>query len=308
MTTAPAPSGLVPSKHFTRPGPVAGFFADSLLGLLQRLSPPARVRLARTVGSLVFSLGIRRKVALDNLSHALGELPEAERREIARGAYCNMLCMLLDAYAAAGPRQGGLEGTYRLKHPEAFAEAVRAGKGVILVSAHYGSWEMFGEALAPLGVRLAAVAKPLKGALNARLLQHRLDVGCTMLLPKGAVGQAIESLVDGRVVLLLIDQSLPADKGVFVPFFGREASTTPVASVVAQRSGAPVFVALIRREVEGMEVEFEGPFPVPSTGDARADAHAHTAQLTATLEKAIRKRPEQWLWLHRRWKVQRRAE
>jgi KDO2-lipid IV(A) lauroyltransferase len=102
----------------------------------------------------------------------------------------------------------------------------------------------------------------------------------------------------------LIDQSLPAEAGVFVPFFGRAASTTPALSMAALRTKAPVFVALAVREGERLRLLFEGPIPVPDTGDRRADVAAHTAQLTAILERYIRRYPEQWLWLHRRWKVQ----
>jgi KDO2-lipid IV(A) lauroyltransferase len=128
-------------------------------------------------------------------------------------------------------------------------------------------------------------------------------MGLEIILPRGAVGEMVKAVQGGGVVFQLIDQVVPADKGVFVPFFGRRASTTPAVSLAAARSGAPVFVMMAVRDGARLRSRVEGPIPLPSSGDQRADIATHTAELTAHIERIIRQHPDQWLWLHRRWKV-----
>jgi KDO2-lipid IV(A) lauroyltransferase len=107
---------------------------------------------------------------------------------------------------------------------------------------------------------------------------------------------------------MLLDQALPAKAAVFVPFFGHLASTTPTLAVAAQRTRAPVFVVMAVREDGRLRLHLEGPIPVPENTDIHGRITGHTARVTAALERFIRQYPDQWLWLHRRWKVQPPAE
>jgi len=99
---------------------------------------------------------------------------------------------------------------------------------------------------------------------------------------------------------------MPVQQAVFVPFFGRPASTTPAMAVAAKRTGAPVFVVMGIRDAGGqkMRLEVEGPVEAPEGLSEEESVTAHTAKVTAVLEQYIRRYPHQWLWLHRRWKVQ----
>jgi Kdo2-lipid IVA lauroyltransferase/acyltransferase len=178
----------------------------------------------------------------------------------------------------------------------------------LLVSAHFGSWELFSEVMARRGVPLVAVVRPLKGAFNAHVIRSRLKAGVELIPPRGALVAILKALTRGRSVVQLIDQVVPAEHGVFVPFFGRPACTTPALSAAAIRSGAPVYVLMAARVGDHLEMQVDGPIVPPKTGDFRADLAAHTAMVTAVIEREIRKRPDQWLWLHRRWKVQPPAE
>ena len=189
------------------------------------------------------------------------------------------------------------------KGGQAFLDAARSGRGAILATSHFGSWELFGDLLLRNGVPLSAVVRPLSGALNGRIVEARLRAGMQLIHPRGAIQSIVEALGRGRVIAVLSDQVVAADRGVFVPFFGRLASTAPALSVAAQRSGAPVYVGWGRRIDHRLELEASEPLPVPQSGDPRADVAAHLAAVTARLEQVIRAHPEQWLWLHRRWKV-----
>lgn len=266
-----------------------------IVALLRALSPNGRARLARLFAAAAWALGVRRAVTLDNLARAFPDKPEAERRRIARAAYANMALAAVESIASDqtgdtvvcdSPAWPGLEATLRAHQP------------VLIASAHFGSWESFAAVMARRKLEYSAVVRPLRGSFNARVVEARRAAGVELILQRGAMRGILSALKRGRGVVQLIDQSLPADHGVFVPFFGRPTCTTPSLSVAAKRTGAPVYVVLAAREGAGLRMLVEGPIPLEG-----GDVTAHTAALTAVLERVIRQYPEQWLWLHRRWKV-----
>jgi KDO2-lipid IV(A) lauroyltransferase len=281
---------------------VGRFFAGLLVGGLSLLSRPSLRALGRGAGRLIYALGIRRKVTLDNLAHAFPALPEAERRRIAREAYANMAWGVLESLTSAHLSREKLDALLTVENWEVMERSRAEGKGVLMATGHFGSWELFGHCLASR-VPLSAVVKPLKGALNQRIVLSRLESGLKLIPARGALSGTIRALKSGDVVAVLIDQVIDAEHGVFVPFFGRPASTTPGLSLVAARTGAPVVLGMAVRDGLGLRLHFEGPFPFTHTGDSEEDIRRHTAEVTAALERWIRRYPEQWLWLHRRWKV-----
>jgi Kdo2-lipid IVA lauroyltransferase/acyltransferase len=272
------------------------------LSLVRAVPEGARRVLATAIGALAYAFGIRRRVALDNLQAAFPEKTDAERRRIARGAYRNLALGVLEALTVDGLSRPALEQAVVTDDWAPIEAAYRGGKGLLVATAHFGSWELFAEVMARRGNKLSAVVRPLRGALNARLVESRRAAGIGLIPARGAIQGAVRALRRGEAVAMLMDQALAAKSAAFVPFFGRPASTTLALSVAAKRSGAPAFVVMAAREGSGLRMYVEGPFQVPSTDDPRADLIAHTAQLTAAIERHIRRHPEQWLWLHRRWK------
>ncbi len=263
-----------------------------------------RLSLARAVALLAYFIGIRRGVALDNLRNAFPQLGEKERRRIARGAYVNMAYAVMEGLTSTQLSEEGIAKAVVTDNWAPVQAALDAGKGVLVASAHIGGWELLGEVLARRGVRLHAVIRSLKGALNAQIIESRRRSGMRLISPRGAVLSSVRALKRGDMVAMLVDQVLPADRGVFVPFFGRPACTTPALSMAAVGSGAPVFLLLSVREGDHLRLFIEGPIPVPDTGDRKRDIVQHTAAVTQAIERYIRRYPDQWLWLHRRWKVQ----
>ncbi|WP_246137162.1 lysophospholipid acyltransferase family protein [Myxococcus llanfairpwllgwyngyllgogerychwyrndrobwllllantysiliogogogochensis] len=314
QTVPPANAAKVPSEHLRRvigtpPGPVVKFVTRFVFAFLTWLSFASRDAIARFVGNLAYTLGIRRRVALDNLAHALPEKTDAERRDIARGAYINMSRVVLES-VPSGDRltsdwaEQGVEGTEAW---EALKARVATGKGALMVTAHFGNWELLGDMLVRLGVPLVALVRPLKGALNTRIAENRVRLPAGLIYPRGAIQELSEAVERGESPFMLLDQALPAKAAVFVPFFGRLASTTPAMAVAAQRTGAPVFVVMgVRNGKLGprLRLEVEGPILPPAPGECEDPIAEHTARVTAALERCIRKYPHQWMWLHRRWKVQ----
>ena len=286
-------------RFLVRPASRLGALVVGLLvAALRGLSPGMRRFLAFGFGRLAFALGIRRRVTLDNLRMAFPERSARERRRIARAAYGHMFLSALEGLCG---HVLGASTSLELVNWHLIEKSL--DKGMLVASAHFGSWELMAELFASRGISVAAVVRPLSGALNARLFEARREAGLELIYPKGALRQMLKALKARKVVVQLIDQSLAAERAVFVPFFGRMTATAPALSMAALSAKVPAYLVLSERIPGGMQVWVEGPFVVPSTGDSKGDLASHVAQLTAALEAHIRRCPEQWMWMHRRWKV-----
>jgi KDO2-lipid IV(A) lauroyltransferase len=292
-------------RPLIRPGgPIATLLVAAAVGLLRALPESVRRALAGAVAALAWGLRLRRRVALDNLRKAFPEKTEAERRALARACYSNLVGTAIDGVLSDQLSDQELEQAVYVRDWGALGQALDRG-GVLLASAHLGSWERLAEVMARRKLKLSCVVRPLEGAFNARVVKARQDAGVELILQRGALQKMISAVRGGRCVVQLIDQAVqPEAGGVFVPFFGRPACTTPAVSMAAIRTGAPVFVVVAARVQGRLELFFEGPVPLPELEDSRQAAAAHTAALTAIVEAYVRRFPEQWLWLHRRWKVQ----
>ena len=276
--------------------------AGLLVWLLQAL--PARVvdGLARAIAALAHALGIRRQITRDNLAQALPERSEQERRVIARAAYTNMARVVVDALRTLGAPRDQLLAEVQVDDFGPVERALAAGRGLLVATAHLGSWELFGAAMAQR-VPLHAVVRPLEGGLNARLVEARERAGLRLIPGRGALSGTVAALRRNEVVAMLVDQAIGGKHALFVPFFGRPAATTPALSMAALRTGAPTLVVVALRKAGRLRFRVEGPFEVESSGDRQVDLWTHTARVTAAIERIVREAPEQWLWLHRRWKL-----
>ena len=276
--------------------------AGLLVRLLQALPSGAVDALARGVAACAFALGIRRRVTLDNLAHAFPERSAEERRALARGAYANMARVVVDALRSLGASRAELLAEVQVDDFGPVDRALGAGKGLLVATAHLGSWEMFGAAMAQR-VPLHAVVRPLRGGVNARLVEARQRSGLRLIPERGALASMVGALRKNEVVAMLLDQAIGGKHTLFVPFFGRPAATTPALSMAAMRTGAPTLLVVALRENGRLRFRVEGPFEVTDSGDRQRDLRDHTARVTAALERVIRDAPDQWLWLHRRWKL-----
>ena len=164
---------------------------------------------------------------------------------------------------------------------------------------------MTGVGAAFYGIPLVSVARPIDNPLLDRLIvDFRQARGQRIITKRGAVREMSRALRDGAFLGILVDQN-GGRRGVFVPYFGRLASTTAAPATLAIRFRAPLITAWQRR-VDGGErhiLEVEAPIPVPGTGDRDEDVRIMTAEMTARVERWVRQEPGQWLWAHRRWKA-----
>ncbi len=273
------------------------------LAVLRVVPAGLREALARTVGRVIFSLGLRRRLTLEQLGWAFPSWNATERRRVAGRTYQHMATAALDAALSQDLSSEALASNVLREESLAIEGALQGGRGVLLATGHFGNWELLGEGLTRQGIPLHAVVRPLKGAFNAEVVAGRVRAGMRLISPHNALRGTLAQLRRNQAVAVLFDQAIGGKHALFVPFFGRPAATTPLLSTAAMLSGAPVLVVLARRVGGVLHVKVEGPFPVPSTGNRARDLWAHTATLTEALERQIRGAPDQWLWLHRRWKL-----
>jgi KDO2-lipid IV(A) lauroyltransferase len=261
--------------------------------------------LARRAGDLAYAvLARRRRLAHRNLCVAFPELSASARRRIARQSFQHLALVLLEGCAALGrstdavARRITVEGLEHLR-----AVMVRHGRALV-VTAHLGNWELLTLAPVLTGYPMTVVARTLdSAALGAWADRLRRTAGVEVVDKRAAVRPLLAALRRGRLVGVLMDQNATRREGVFVPFFGREASTSRAVALLAIRTGAPVIPAFTRRVSPGRHAIAIGP-PLPSPAASDPDpVRTLTAACTRAIEEAVRATPEQWLWAHDRWRT-----
>ena len=246
------------------------------------------------------SLPRLRRVAGRNLSLAMPELSPAGRSAIVDGVFRSIGRVLLSFARFPSIRRDNLARSIRCEGAGYFEEALRRGRGVLFATAHLGNWELSAFAHALFQGPMSVVVRPLDNPLIDRLVERRRALtGNQPILKRDSARAILKALAANQAVGILIDQNASADSGVFVDFFGVPACAGTGFAKIAAHSGAAVIPGFaLWSEAEGRYVLRFYP-PVEIVGDAARD----TATLQARLEEVIRAFPDQWLWIHRRWKT-----
>ncbi|MBN2371208.1 MAG: lysophospholipid acyltransferase family protein [Vicinamibacteria bacterium] len=244
-------------------------------------------------------------IAEENLRHAFPAWSAKRRERVARRVYAHFGRILFDIlwFACRSPR--AMLSVVDFEGIEHYQAAVEAGRGILYVTAHLGNWEFHAVGHSLLHAPLGVVARPLDNPmLDARLCAFRRAGGNTVVYKQHAVGQVMRILRGGGAVAVLIDQNVRAREGIFIDFFGRPAATTTVAAALAIKTGCLVLpVRAVIRPDGRYRLIYEAPLRWEATGDRRGDVARITQELSSLIEQWIRETPEQWLWIHRRWKT-----
>ncbi|MCC6502965.1 MAG: lysophospholipid acyltransferase family protein [Deltaproteobacteria bacterium] len=268
------------------------------------------VWLGRAAGSILGSLARRIlkrhwKTALENLERAFGEsLSASERERIAARVFRNLGIMLFEFLRMPWLGKKGVEAIVEFKGLEKIEKALERGKGVLLVTAHYGNWELLHASLGHKGYSLELVVRKMDSPLIEQFVRWvRTRSGINIVYKVKAMLPLVRRLNANAVAMILVDQNTMSHEGVFVDFFGVPASTNKGPALLAQKTGAAVLPVFISRDGHKHVVEVWDEIAIVDTGDRDADTETNTATLTKAVEKAIRTRPDQWFWVHRRWKT-----
>ncbi len=280
--------------------------------VLQALSYEGARRVAAGLAWLAHRVDKRhRLVADDNLRHAFpGAYDDAARARLVRSVYghfCNLLVELVHIprrlHATNWRRHVSLAGARPM------VDALLSGRPTMIVTAHFGNWEVGGYVLGLLGFRSHAIARPLDNPyLDDFLRSFRQRTGQGLLAKHGDFDK-MNAILAGRGVLATLGDQDAGPRGLFVDFFGRPASTHKAIALLSLEHGVPLLVTGVRKSGEPLRYEIVVEDVIrPEEYAGRADAvPAMTQRFTAALERVIRAAPEQYFWVHRRWKHQPQA-
>ena len=274
-------------------------------GLAGRLPLGLAQGLGAGLGRLAYwILPGRRRVALDNLTRVYGDaLTPVARARLARESFEHLGMTALECCRLFfGPTER-LFGRIRGQGTEHIGQALAHGRGIFFLTGHFGNWELLAAIHGQAGFGLSVVVRPLDNPyLDALIARARERSGLRAISKRDAVQGVREALARGECIGILLDQDA-GQHGVFVPFLGHPASTSRALAVLAIKTRAPVVPAFIHRLPDGShELVLDPEIPLAITGDLEHDIEVNTARYTQAIERHVRAHPEQWFWVHRRWK------
>ena len=314
----------------SRPSESPSLVDRSLVGLLnlltklfEVLSIDRSVALGASLGRMWSRVGgPRTRRVRRQLEAAMPEEEAGQRSLWAREVFVHLGRGLAELIILRGRRRGELLGRVRVEGLENLAAAERQSStgGLLIVTAHYGNWELACAKVTELGIPISVVYRELENSTLARISVETRAAGQVTeeapdsqdpgleQIPMGRAGiRFVRALEAGRKVLVLLDQDADREEGVFVSFFGGTACTRSGPLVLASLRAIPVLPAFIRRSRDGRShlLEIHPALQLePGASDDEAVLRRNTQEVTAVIEEAIRKSPGQWVWTHRRWRTQ----
>lgn len=293
-------------KRFQRSRWLAEYLlALSLLAFVKILPFRAALRFGGCLGVLAYRIDKRHRLITEgNLAKSFPEKASSEIREIARSVFRNLGYSAVEFFRSSryGPR---FDEYIEIKGYSKYLKAIDKGRGLLLLTGHCGSWELLALAQSIKKPPIGVVVRPLDNPYLDRLISGlRTQYGNSLIGKVKGMREILRWLEQGGAVGILLDQNVKAKEGVFVDFFGRPACTNKGLALMAARTKAPVLPAFIRRVgLDRHEVLVGDEIPLIDTGDKDADVVANTQAYTRAIEGFIRKYPDQWFWMHRRWKT-----
>ena len=295
---APAPPRSRRIKYIFE---MAGFLL--LVGFFRLFSLETASNIGGWIGRKLLAPTGLSKPARRNLAAAFPERTEKEREAILLGMWDNLGRVMAEYGHLDALRWTASGGRFTVEGLQHFEAAKAHGKGLLLISGHFANWELLPFAARAHDVSGASVVRPTNNPyVNAWLDRARKKHGLPELISKGAQGtrRIFTLLRKGDAICMLVDQR--TSEGVYVPFFGRDAPTTPVPAALALKLGA-VIVPVSNLRVSGthFRVQVYPPIEPVRTDNHDRDVLETTAAINRFIEDRVRENPAQWLWLHRRW-------
>ncbi|MBI5235907.1 MAG: lysophospholipid acyltransferase family protein [Deltaproteobacteria bacterium] len=262
--------------------------------------------LGKALGRIAFRFDKRHaKTALENMTLAYkGSLSEDAMTTIARGVFENLAITGLEFMRIPWLTKTGLNGYVEFKGIENLERALERKKGAILFTAHFGNWELMAAAYGlsgfPIDIVVRELDSPVAEAFTAWV---RIASGNRLVEKNRSMRKLIKTLSVNGIAGILLDQNVADVEGVFVDFFGTSACTNKGPALLAQMTGAAMLPTFIVRHGKGHTIVVGEQVELIDTGDKHADAIENTARCTKIIEGQVRAHPEQWFWVHRRWKT-----
>jgi KDO2-lipid IV(A) lauroyltransferase len=270
-----------------------------------RLMPMRMVRsCGHAIGRVAYRIDrFHRRIAQTNLGHAFPTRSDRERDAIVRAMFAHFGAVILELLRWGTLSRDEMIALVDVEGDDRVNQAYQHGRGVLLFTGHFGYWEVQG-LMQPLHVRpVSVLARPLDNPqLHSMLEDIRTRTGNSVIYRQGAIRKVLRELAANHGVAMLIDQHLHTPDAVYVDFFSRPAATTNALAALALRTGAPVIPAFAM-PAEGGRYRLVYEHPVDPPREDSPDAiREFTQRCTDVLEMYVRRHPELWLWMHRRWR------
>ena len=279
--------------------------SNGLKALIAR-TPQARLLFfGKILGNLMYFLSFHwRRIVIRNLSFTRIETSPERIKERAKIIFQHFGITILELVQMTCMSKQQIISKVRIEGQEILTEALVRQKGVVVVTAHLGNYEMAAQSIpCILGIPLASVAKQMRNPWINRVIHNmRTRFGNKIIYKKGALPEMTQKLRQGLVVTILMDISRRFD-GVEVEFFGHRATATPSAALLGLRCKSPIVPAFSHRNRKGeLIVQIESPIEIQRTDNLRKDLKTNTQLITDRIERAVRNYPDQWNWILKRWK------
>ena len=274
-----------------------------LIGLFPR---KLAQRIANLLGRILFSIVKKhRMIAIDNLTYAFGhEKTPEEIEKIARQVFINLVKVVFEVGWSLHLKESQFAEHFNIDGFRHMKNAYEKGKGVLALTAHFGNWELFPIIGAIIKFPINIVVRPLDfKPLDHFMFNLRTRFGGKIIPKERSIHTIIKSLHRGEIVVLLMDQNVDWYEGVFVDFMGHRACTSKGLALFALKTGAPVVPVFMVRETSGFRTEFGPEIITAKTGDRQKDIENNTREYNRVIENIIRRYPDQWFWIHQRWKT-----
>ena len=263
--------------------------------------------IGRRMGECAFFLAAApRRKAVGNLKLAFGkEKSGAEIRAIARGVFRNLGENLFEMLNSPKFTSGNIDRYVKIKGLDIVDRALSQKRGFIVLSAHFGNWELLAGWFGLKGYPVNVLARKLRyEKYDAWINSLRRGLGVNVIMRDESAKTILKLLKEGQSIAILADQDISSLDGVFVDFFGRKAFTPTAPVILALATAVPIIPMFIVREKETHTIYVEEPLELEITGNKDADIMANTQKWSKVIESYIRKYPSQWVWFHERWKTQ----
>lgn len=284
------------------------FTLTTLSRLLAALPLSVALAIGRGVG-WIYGRVVRyhRKDAIEALRRSLPELDEDERKGIIKRMYASLGMNVIESMRLAGGKPRQLDELIHVapEEIERTSEALKRNKGLLILTGHIGNYDMLSVRTPDLGWPLMILSKNIKNqALNDFWMAARAKYGLQIVPAHNSYRACRAALKRNELIGFILDQNMIDKEGVFVDFFGRKACTSPGLAFMAAQTQAPILPAFIVREPHGHHRLHLGELIEPPPDREPATMQAATQQYTHIIENFIRKHPDQWIWIHRRWRTQ----
>jgi KDO2-lipid IV(A) lauroyltransferase len=296
----------MPKKRTAFRNRLEAFTAGAAGALLARMTPEAAERFGRVLGRLYRRLDTRRRdLARANLARAFPELSRAEIDDLTVRVFEHFGGVAAELLYSIGHEPADALARIETDGAEIAQASFESGRGVLFLTAHLGNWEWAALGTGSMGIPVGVIARPLDNPLlDAALTRLRTSTGNFVIAKREAAREMLRALRSGGAIGILNDQRARPPDAVVAPFFGQPAATSSALAKLANRTEALVIpAAAIRIAPARWRLTFEPALDVRSLSEPERGVEKLTARLNGILENMIRRHPEQWLWLHNRWRA-----